>query len=160
MVPTKSIFYIGWVELLSSLSDKAGWDTRLIPWSRTSRILLQKLSKILCELTSTMTSNFDTHNPIRPSFSILIFFRPLLPFVEKIGTPAFRSWIVDHFPSERLRLIKNISDTIHSESIEILRDKRTAIQSGDQAMIDKVGEGKDIMSILCESSSFVATFVH
>ena len=104
-----------------------------------------------------MTSNFDTHNPIRPSFSILIFFRPLLPFVEKIGTPAFRSWIVDHFPSERLRLIKNISDTIHSESIEILRDKRTAIQSGDQAMIDKVGEGKDIMSILCKLLQLHAT---
>ncbi len=86
-----------------------------------------------------------------PSFSILVFFRPLIPFVEWFGTPAFRGWLVDRLAFGRLRAIKGISDTIHTQATNIYHDKKAALQAGDEALLHKVGEGKDIMSILRKS---------
>ncbi len=83
-----------------------------------------------------------------PSFSILVYFRPLLPFVHWFGTPAFRGWMVDYLPFRRLRSIKSIANTIHTQATNIFHDKKAALQAGDEAMIQQVGEGKDIMSIL------------
>ena len=40
---------------------------------------------------------------------------------------------------------------MHTESINILAEKRAALKAGDDAMVRAMGEGKDIMSILCKS---------
>ena len=37
---------------------------------------------------------------------------------------------------------------MHTESINILTEKRAALEAGDDAMVRAMGEGKDIMSIL------------
>lgn len=39
---------------------------------------------------------------------------------------------------------------MHTESINILAEKRAALNAGDDALLKSVGEGKDIMSILCK----------
>ncbi|KAM5543445.1 hypothetical protein V8D89_002696 [Ganoderma adspersum] len=54
-----------------------------------------------------------------------------------IGTPAFRARLVDLFPHEGVQGVKRFIDIMHRRSIEIYREK-----------VMKVGEGKDIMSIL------------
>ena len=38
---------------------------------------------------------------------------------------------------------------MHTESINILTEKRAALEAGDDAMVRAMGEGKDIMSFLC-----------
>ena len=42
---------------------------------------------------------------------------------------------------------------MHTESINILAEKRAALRAGDDAMVRAMGEGKDIMSILRQLSS-------
>ena len=37
---------------------------------------------------------------------------------------------------------------MHTESVNILTEKRPALNAGDDALLKSVGEGKDIMSIL------------
>ena len=56
--------------------------------------------------------------------------------------------MVDHLPFRRLRAIKSIANTIHTQATSIFHDKKAALQAGDEAMVRQVGEGKDIMSIL------------
>lgn len=42
-----------------------------------------------------------------------------------------------------------ISDTMAQRSLEIINEKKMALLKGDDVMREKVGEGKDLMSILC-----------
>ena len=44
---------------------------------------------------------------------------------------------------------------MHTESINILTEKRAALEAGDDAMVRAMGEGKDIMSILRQSLLFL-----
>ena len=67
----------------------------------------------------------------------------------KIGPPEFRAWLIDRSPSKNLKEIKRISDTLYAQSKAIIDGKKAALESGDEALLQQVGEGKDIMSILC-----------
>ena len=41
---------------------------------------------------------------------------------------------------------------MHTESTNVLAEKRAALEAGDDAMVRAVDEGKDIMSVLCKRS--------
>ena len=43
-------------------------------------------------------------------------------------------------------------DVMHSEGQKIIREKKEALEKGDDAVHELVSEGKDIMSVLCTSS--------
>lgn len=45
--------------------------------------------------------------------------------------------------------LRDIIDTLHNTSIEIVETKRKALSDGDKALEDQIAKGKDIMSILC-----------
>ena len=45
---------------------------------------------------------------------------------------------------------------MHTESVNILAEKRAALKAGDDALVRSVGEGKDIMSILCNAHLLVS----
>ena len=49
-----------------------------------------------------------------------------------------------------LKELKRVVMKMHTESINILTEKRAALEAGDDAMVRAMGEGKDIMSIMCE----------
>ena len=64
---------------------------------------------------------------------------------------AIRS-ILGYFPVKNIRTILSIAETMTSRSQEIIDKKKTALRSGDEELMQRVGEGKDIMSILRESA--------
>ena len=66
----------------------------------------------------------------------------------KIGTPGMWRWIVDHSPFETVQKIKYITDIMDQRSKEIFYAKKAALQAGEETVLQQVGEGKDIMSIL------------
>ena len=70
----------------------------------------------------------------------------------KIGTPRFRRAIVDLIPSESVVRLRDIIDTFRETSVEILEAKKEALRRGDQALAAQIGQGKDIISILCAIS--------
>ena len=53
-----------------------------------------------------------------------------------------------------LKELKRVVMKMHTESINILTEKRAALEAGDDAMVRAMGEGKDIMSILCTYTHF------
>lgn len=53
-------------------------------------------------------------------------------------------------PNKTLHKLRDIIDTMHGTSVEILESKKKALQEGDEAVALQVGQGKDILSILCE----------
>ena len=47
----------------------------------------------------------------------------------------------------------DISDTMAQRSQAIIDEKKAALEKGDEEVVQRVGEGKDIMSVLCECMS-------
>ena len=88
-----------------------------------------------------------------PSLSYLQPYRNVLPYLKHLGPSWFRTRLLDIFPDRNLRHMRDIVQVIHAGSKEVLRSKRAALERGDQELLHTVGEGKDIMSILCASYS-------
>lgn len=76
-------------------------------------------------------------------------FRSVLKHAVKIGSPRFRRRVIDILPIKALHALKDISDTINKRCEEIFLVKKALLESGDQNMVHQVGEGKDLMSLLC-----------
>lgn len=85
----------------------------------------------------------------RPTLFRMIFFRNyLLTTFVKLGPPKFRRFLVDLLPFKNARRLRDIVDTIHNTSVEILETKRRALNEGDEGLAKQAGQGKDIISIL------------
>jgi hypothetical protein len=52
-------------------------------------------------------------------------------------------------PHKAIRRTQEIVDIMDRTSVEIFERKRSALQQGDEAVLQQIGHGKDIMSILC-----------
>ena len=74
--------------------------------------------------------------------------RFVLPFIDYLGPAWFRRWLVNLTPLKGIQKVKHIVDTMYDRSKEIYEAKRALIESGDDAMLHQVGEGRDVMIIL------------
>ncbi|CCL99518.1 uncharacterized protein FIBRA_01536 [Fibroporia radiculosa] len=84
---------------------------------------------------------------------ILPMVRLVLPFIVRLGPAKFRRSIVDRIPHEEVQAVKNTVDTMDRRSREIYEEKKAAIRHGDEAVLQQMGEGKDIMSILMNANT-------
>ncbi|KAI0721435.1 cytochrome P450 [Fomitopsis betulina] len=76
-------------------------------------------------------------------------FPPIVPFVHKLGPPAFRRKMLDLIPSLALKHARDVSDETQSHSRHIYEKK---MRAGDAAVTQQIGEGKDIMSRLMQAN--------
>lgn len=88
-----------------------------------------------------------------PSVADINRYRIIVPYLHYLGPPWFRRMLLDMLPNKKIQRIKNLTDIVHTKSKEIFLVKKAAIERGDQELLHTVGEGKDIMSILCEYHS-------
>ena len=90
------------------------------------------------------------------NLDIAIMLRGLLPYIDNIGSPALRRFLVKLVPYGRVQKLREIIDIMEKASVEILQSKKAALQLGDEALLKQVGRGKDIISILCVYPSYSA----
>lgn len=76
-----------------------------------------------------------------------------LPYLRYFGTRRFRGWLFGLIPSSSAKRFRSIIETMDSESRRIYTIKKTALESGDDSAVQEVGEGKDIMSVLCKCAA-------
>lgn len=55
---------------------------------------------------------------------------------------------MDILPWKNLHAIRDIADVFHNTSVEIFEAKKKALEEGDEAVTQQIGQGKDIMSVL------------
>ena len=77
----------------------------------------------------------------------------MIPVVRKLGPPAFRRFLLEASPSADLQKIKDTVDVMTDTSNQIFQHKLRALRSGDEKLLQRMGAGKDIMSILREHLS-------
>ena len=73
-----------------------------------------------------------------------------LPKLVRIGPAWFRRKVAEMVPRPFAQRMLRISDVMHAQSVRIIKEKRAALERGDEALKQQVGEGKDLMSVLCE----------
>lgn len=90
----------------------------------------------------------------RPSYYPLRFVAPLVaPLVLKYGNPKFCRFIMDMLPYKALHNFRDTIDIMDQISREIYAQKKQALADGDEALNTKIGEGKDVLSILSKIQS-------
>ncbi|KAG6898215.1 hypothetical protein C0992_003327 [Termitomyces sp. T32_za158] len=88
-----------------------------------------------------------------PAAAELLLLREyLLPTLVKIGPPRFRRWFVDHLPMRRLRVFRDIVDTLDRTAQEIFEGKKRTLKEGDEALLRRVDQAKDLLSILMKAN--------
>ncbi|KAM5541911.1 hypothetical protein V8D89_004221 [Ganoderma adspersum] len=87
-----------------------------------------------------------------PTIVELEYMRLVLPLIDYLGPAWFRRWLVNLLPQKSAQKMKHIVDTMYERSKEIYEGKKALIESGDDAMLHQVGEGRDVMSILLKAN--------
>ena len=68
----------------------------------------------------------------------------------KIGSPAFRRKVLELIPSQTIREYIGTVDRLDKYSKFIYEESKKALEKGDEEWLEKVGQGKDILSVLRE----------
>ncbi|KAI8969383.1 cytochrome P450 [Trametes punicea] len=79
--------------------------------------------------------------------------RRLLPYLPTIRVADLGRMILKAVPHEGVRDLVKISDTMWRRSTEIYAQRKAALERGDAAAAPRVGDGKDIMSILLKANT-------
>ena len=66
----------------------------------------------------------------------------------KIGSASFRRKVVDLIPSETISTLALLINATTKQAKSIYGEKLDALRNGDETVAEKVGSGKDILSIL------------
>lgn len=78
----------------------------------------------------------------------------VLPFVYGIGTPNFQRTVVNLLPWKALHDLRDMVDTIHRNSVEIVNKTMDDMMEGKTSPGQTSGRGNDIMSILSSYITF------
>ena len=76
--------------------------------------------------------------------------RQFMPYLVKIGTPWIRRKLLRLVPSKDIQRIVDIVDIMHEQAVEVYDAKKEALKKGEATVVQQVGRGKDILSILRE----------
>ncbi|PCH40528.1 cytochrome P450 [Wolfiporia cocos MD-104 SS10] len=94
----------------------------------------------------------DAFKAVGPNLQGLEIHRRLVPMFDEIGPAWFRRAVVKMWPSKRVQDAVHTVDTMDMASKEVYESKKAAIQVGDEVLLKRIGQGKDIMSILMKAN--------
>ena len=87
---------------------------------------------------------------LSPSLVPLALGRILSPRLVKIGSPQFRKLIVNLLPFQSVQNLRQIVSIMDMAARRIITERKEALRSGEDAVLQQIGEGKDILSRLRE----------
>lgn len=111
------------------------------PFGAAMKYLLS-VSDVLCP------SRGRSHVLDSPSLQDVIIWQQLIPYVDFLGSPRFRRWVLEMLPSRAVRQMISSVDIMTGRAIDIFETKKAALEKGDGDISQHAGEGKDIISIL------------
>ncbi|KAJ4465490.1 cytochrome P450 [Lentinula edodes] len=88
-----------------------------------------------------------------PTLTRLAFGRfYLLPLAVKILPSSVRTFIMNITPWKTLHDVRDMVNYMHDLSVEIYKEKRRALEEGDEAVVKQIGKGKDLLSIMMKEN--------
>ena len=78
--------------------------------------------------------------------------RTLFPYVYRIFHPKILKFMGQNVPWKNLNRLITVADIINANARGIYETKKRLLESGDDATVKQVGDGKDIISLLSAST--------
>ncbi|KIK56922.1 hypothetical protein GYMLUDRAFT_776852 [Collybiopsis luxurians FD-317 M1] len=73
----------------------------------------------------------------------------ILPLMLKLGIPAnIRIFIMNITPWKALHDVRDMVNYMYALSVEVYEEKKRALAAGDEAVVNQIGKGKDLLSVL------------
>ena len=94
------------------------------------------------------------HSPQLEKVGVIGF---LIRYFKHIGTPAFQRMVLKIVPSRSIHRLQEVTDVLYARSVLIFNEKKAALEKGDEGLKAQIGEGHDIMSVLCEYTSYAVS---
>lgn len=88
----------------------------------------------------------------------LQIWRPLLPLVVSYVPLAIRRALAPYVPIPAWGKMLSIIQAMDTQSKNVFYGKKQALEKGDEALKQQIGEGRDIMSIHSKSSRIEKNF--
>lgn len=83
-----------------------------------------------------------------PTVSAVQLWRTFIPVYTNNVPKRFQRLLLQAIPSTAMKKLINIADTMYSKA-KIVWEKKKALHAlGDDTIVNQLGEGKDLMSIL------------
>lgn len=80
--------------------------------------------------------------------SSLMVYRNLFPYVYKIFHPKVLKFVGRMLPWRGLNHVMDVTETMNAGARRIYQTKKRLLESGDDATVKQVGDGKDIIGLL------------
>ncbi|KAI0365140.1 cytochrome P450 [Pilatotrama ljubarskyi] len=88
----------------------------------------------------------------QPAQTQVTMLRRLLPYVPDVGPAWLRRRLLELIPNQGLQKLKDIVDRLHERAVAIYEERKAALEKGEEALSHRIGEGKDLMSILLKAN--------
>ncbi|CAE6506376.1 unnamed protein product [Rhizoctonia solani] len=88
---------------------------------------------------------------VTQSFGKIGPFVQLLPYVHRLGTPAFRRWVMNLIPSSTLQHLRRVVQLQSGQAEEVLRSREASLSAGND-LSSEAGRGRDIMTLLMKAN--------
>ncbi|KAF8732482.1 cytochrome P450, partial [Rhizoctonia solani] len=92
-------------------------------------------------------------------FSKMGPFMKVLPYVYRMGTPSFRSWILKHIPHNNIQQLQHAVRIQNEQAEEVIRTRQALISSGED-LSSQAGRGRDIMTLLMKANEATGSQHH
>ncbi|CAE6455769.1 unnamed protein product [Rhizoctonia solani] len=92
-------------------------------------------------------------------FSKMGPFMKVLPYVYRMGTPSFRSWILKHIPHNNIQQLLHAVRIQNEQAEEVIRTRQGLISSGED-LSSQAGRGRDIMTLLMKANEATGSQHH
>ncbi|KAA1472336.1 cytochrome P450 [Dentipellis sp. KUC8613] len=89
-----------------------------------------------------------------PALTEVALLHQSCPWLDKIGSRSFRSFVSHNVLSwwPTFNKLVGIVDVMDETTREVFEHKKAALAKGDDALLQQIGEGRDIMSVLLKAS--------
>ncbi|PIL27290.1 cytochrome P450 [Ganoderma sinense ZZ0214-1] len=131
-------------------------EVDMLTWISRASLELIGQAGLGCSLDSLRDGNISAYGQalksLVPSLVPLALGRRLLPRLADIGSPRFRRLIVDLVPFHSVKKLRDIIDIMDEAARRIVAERKEALRSGEDAVLQQIGEGKDILSRLLRAN--------
>ncbi|KAM5531329.1 hypothetical protein V8D89_015009, partial [Ganoderma adspersum] len=137
---------------LESRVSNGPWDLNILSWmGRTTLELVgcsglgYSFNPLVAESKDVFTESVKSFIPVAND---IVWMQEIIPFLPYLGPVWFCRFLLQLIPFPSIQRLKTITDVMTKRTEEIYYAKKKAIESGDKEVLNALGEGKDVMSVL------------
>ncbi|CAE6506371.1 unnamed protein product [Rhizoctonia solani] len=135
-------------------SSKEAKEVDIFPWATAAALDLVGEAGLGYAFNSFSGERNEYSTAIKgvtQAFGKIGVFIMLLPYVHRIGTSAFRQWVLNFMPSRTIQQLRHTVSIQNKQAEEVIHARQASISAGHD-LSSVAGRGRDIMTLLMKAN--------